>query len=123
MNLNFNFPKRGEIWLVSLEPTIGHEMGKTRPALVISNDKNNQYSETITVIPITSKTEKLYPFETFISKEEATLPKESKVKCNQIRTIDKKRLVKYFSKLPDEKMKEVETAILIHLDISIRGEL
>ena len=85
-----DFPKRGEIWLVSLEPIVGHEIGKTRPALVISNDRNNQFAETITVLPITSKTEKIYPFETFISKEDTKLPKDSKVKSNQIRTIDKK---------------------------------
>ena len=57
-----DFPKRGEIWVVSLEPVIGHEIGKTRPALVISNNRNNQFADTITVLPITSKTEKIYPF-------------------------------------------------------------
>ncbi len=118
---NKNFPERGEIWLVSLEPVTGHEIGKTRPALVISNDKNNKFSDTITMLPITSKTEKIYPFETLITKEESVLPKDSKVKSNQIRTIDKKRLVKYMGKLQKAKLKEVESAVLIHLDI-ILGE-
>ncbi len=118
---NKNFPERGEIWLVSLEPVTGHEIGKTRPALVISNDKNNKFSDTITMLPITSKTEKIYPFETLITKEESVLPKDSKVKSNQIRTIDKKRLVKYMGKLQEAKLKEVESAVLIHLDI-ILGE-
>lgn len=113
-----DFPKREEIWLVSLEPIVGHEIGKTRPALVISNDRNNQFAETITVLPITSKTEKIYPFETFISKEDTKLPKDSKVKSNQIRTIDKKRLVKFISRISEEKLKEVEHAILIHLGIA-----
>jgi len=112
-----DFPKRGEIWLVSLEPTIGHEIGKTRPALVISHDRNNQFADTITVIPITSKTEKIYPFETFISKEEAKLPKDSKVKSNQIRTVDKRRLVKFISRIPEGKLRQVEQATLIHLGI------
>ncbi|MFQ5688404.1 MAG: type II toxin-antitoxin system PemK/MazF family toxin [Candidatus Scalindua sp.] len=66
-----DFPKRGDIWLVSLEPVVGHEIGKTRPSLVISNNRNNQFADTVTVLPITSKTEKIYPFETYISKEEA----------------------------------------------------
>ena len=118
---NKNFPERGEIWLVSLEPVTGHEIGKTRPALVISNDKNNKFSDTITMLPITSKTEKIYPFETLITKEESVLPKNSKVKSNQIRTIDKKRLIKYIGKLQEAKLKEVESAVLIHLDI-ISGE-
>lgn len=121
MSNNKNFPERGEIWLVSLEPVTGHEIGKTRPALVISNDKNNKFSDTITMLPITSKTEKIYPFETLITKEESVLPKDSKVKSNQIRTIDKKRLVKYMGKLQEAKLKEVESAVLIHLDI-ILGE-
>jgi mRNA interferase MazF len=112
-------PKRGEIWLVSLEPVIGHEIGKTRPALVISNDRNNQFADTITVLPITSKTEKKYPFEVFISKEESKLPKDSKIKANQIRTIDKERLFKFVSRVTEEKLKEVEQAILIHLGISL----
>ena len=113
-----NHPTRGEIWLVSLEPVIGHETGKTRPALVISNDRSNQFAETITILPITSKTEKLYPFETFISKGETNLPKDSKVKCNQIRTIDKKRLVRFLSKISDKRLQEVEQSLLIHLGIS-----
>jgi len=112
-----DFPKRGEIWLVSLEPVVGHEIGKTRPALIISNNRNNQFADTITVLPISSKTEKIYPFETFISKEEASLPKDSKVKANQIRTIDKKRFVKFISRLREEKLKQMEQAILIHLGI------
>jgi len=113
-----DYPKRGEIWLVSLEPVVGHEIGKTRPALVISNDRNNQFAETITVLPITSKTKKIYPFETLLSKDETNLPVDSKVKCNQIRTIDKKRLVKFLGMITEKKLKEVEQAILIHLDIT-----
>jgi len=112
-----DFPKRGEIWLVSLEPVVGHEIGKTRPALVISNDRNNKFAETITVLPITSKTEKIYPFETFISKEESKLPNDSKVKSNQIRTIDKKRLVKFKCRLSEEKLREIDQALIIHLGI------
>lgn len=74
-----DFPKRGEIWLASLEPVIGSEIGKTRPALIISNDRNNQFADTITVLPITSRTIKIYPFETFLSKEESKLPIHSRV--------------------------------------------
>ena len=113
------FPQRGEIWLVSLEPIIGHEIGKTRPALVISNDRNNQYAETVTVLPITSKTEKLYPFETFLPKKNTNLPLDSKIKSNQIRTIDKKRLIKLLGKIPEEKIKEVEQSLLVHLGFNL----
>jgi len=112
------FPRRGEIWLVSLEPTTGSEIGKIRSALVISNDRNNQFADTVTVIPITSKTKRIYPFETFLSHQETHLPRDSKAKSNQIRTIDKKRLIKLLVKLSSEKIAEVEQAILIHLGIN-----
>lgn len=112
------FPSRGEIWLVSLDPAVGNETGKTRPALLISNDRNNQFADTVTVIPITSKTDKIYPFEVFISRHESRLPQDSKLKTNQIRTIDKKRLVKILANTSPQKLSEVEEAILIHLGMT-----
>jgi len=113
-----DFPKRGQIWFVLLDPVVGHEIRKTRPALVISNDRNNQFADTVTVLPITSKTEKIYPFEILLSKEETHLPKDSKVKCNQIRTVDKKRLVNLVGALSAERLKEIKEALLIHLGIT-----
>lgn len=109
------FPKRGDIYLVCPDPTIGSEMNKTRPAIIISNDINNQAAQTVTVIPVTSSTEKVYPFETLLSSQESGLSKNSKAKCNQIRTIDKKRLVKSIGKVSTNKLKEVEDSLLIHL--------
>jgi len=113
-----NYPRRGEIWQVSLEPVEGHEIGKTRPALVISNDKNNEYSSTVTLIPITASIEKIYPFEVFISGEDSGLPLDSKIKCNQIRTVDKLRLLKLVGGISIEIIKKVEEALLIHIGIS-----
>jgi len=113
-----DFPVRGEIWLVSLEPVVGHEIGKTRPALVISNDRNNQFAETITVLPITSNVKKIYPFETFMPKRETNLPVDSKIKSNQIRTVDKKRLIKLIGNVSEEKLKEVKQALFIHLNFT-----
>jgi mRNA interferase MazF len=115
---SINYPKRGEIWYASLEPAVGHEIGKTRPALIMSNDKNNEYSSTVTLIPITGSIEKIYPFEVFIFKPESGLPMDSKLKCNQIRTIDKSRLSKVVGEIPEEIIKKVEKAVLIHLEIS-----
>jgi mRNA interferase MazF len=112
-----DFPKRGQIWLVSLEPVAGHEIGKTRPALVISNNRNNEFSSTVTVIPITSSMERVYPFEVLILKDESGLKSDSKIKCNQIRTVDKLRLLKAVWDLSPDRMEEVKNALLIHLDI------
>jgi len=114
MELN-KFPERGEIYLVCLDPTVGSEINKTRPGLVISNNINNQYAQTITVIPISSNIGKIYPFEVFLSSQNSELSKNSKVKCNQIRTVDKKRLVKVIGKIPPPKLKEIEKALSLHL--------
>ena len=111
------FPRRGEVFLVCLDPTVGAEIKKTRPALVISNDINNQFAETVTVLPITSSVGKVYPFEAIILPSESGLLKRSKVKCNQIRTIDKKRLVRSLGKVTFPKICEVEDALRIHLDM------
>jgi len=112
------FPNGGQIWFVSLDPVMGHEMGKKRPALVVSNDRSNPFADTVTVLPITSKTERVYPFEAFLPREETNLPKDSKVKCNQIRTVDKKRLANFVGSLSSERLKDVEQALLIHLGIT-----
>lgn len=109
------FPKRGEIYLVSLDPTIGSEINKTRPGLIISNNINNEFSQTLTVIPITSKVSKVYPFEVFLSSLKTGLGRDSKAKCNQIRTIDKKRLIKVLGKISSEKLREIEKALYLHL--------
>ena len=110
-------PKRGEVYIVSLDPTAGSEIGKQRPALVISNNINNRNADTVTVVPITSNTAKVYPFEVFLPKGAAGLQEDSKVKCEQIRTIDKSRLKRKIGEISEDILKEVEKAILIHLGI------
>ena len=72
-------------------------------------------AQTITVIPITSTTEKVYPFETLLPSQKSELSKNSKAKCNQIRTIDKNRLVKSIGKVSIGKLKEIKGSLLIHL--------
>ena len=111
--------KRGEIYLAALDPVVGKEIAKTRPVVIVSNDKNNEFSGTVTILPITSKKlERVYPFEVFLSKGMANLPKNSKVKADQIRTLDKSRLVTLLGKLGKGEMSQIEKAIKIHLAIS-----
>ncbi len=109
--------KKGEIYLAELSPTIGSEISKKRPVLIVSNDINNKHADTVSIVPITSTTSKIYPFEVFLPKGEGNLINDSKAKCNQIRTIDKLRIQKKFGNISNEKLKEAEKAILIHLDI------
>lgn len=110
--------KRGEIHLALLDPTIGHEISKTRPVIIISNDINNRFSGTITVLPLTSTNlAKIYPFEVKLPQGAGNLPKDSKVKADQIRTLDKRRLIKAIGMLDDESMARIETALRIHLGL------
>ncbi|MDQ3845561.1 MAG: type II toxin-antitoxin system PemK/MazF family toxin [Bacteroidota bacterium] len=109
--------KRGHIYFANLDPTVGSEINKKRPVLVLSNDINNHYSETITVIPITSSISRIRSFEVFIPAVEANLPKDSKAKCDQIRTIDKSRFINELGKLSQNYIIDVEVALRIHLDI------
>lgn len=110
--------RRGEVYLAGLAPVIGREIAKTRPVVVVSNDLNNEFSGTITVLPITSGSlEKIYPFEVFLSKETANLPKDSKAKANQIRTLDRSRLIRFIGKLPKDILAEIDKAIMLHLGL------
>jgi mRNA interferase MazF len=109
--------KRGYIYLVDLNPVKGAETGKVRPAVVVSNDINNEYADTVTIVPITSNVSKIYPFEVFIPEGIGGLTKNSKAKANQIRTIDKSRIKKELGELPKDIMKKLEEAIKIHLDL------
>ncbi len=110
--------KRGEIYLVALDPVVGREISKTRPVVVVSNNKNNMFSGTVTILPITSANiDKIYPFEVFLPRGMGNLPKDSKVKADQIRTVDKARIVKKLGGLGQKEIREIETAIKIHLGI------
>ena len=108
--------KRGNIYFARLDPAVGSEINKTRPILAISNNINNQYSNTITIIPITSNTKTIRSFEVFIPIGEASLPKDSKVKCDQIRTIDSSRILSEIGSLSLEYIAEVEFALRKHLE-------
>jgi len=108
--------KRGEIYVAALDPVMGREISKTRPVVIVSNDKNNEFSGTVTVLPVTSRNlKRIYPFEVFLSKGSGNLPKDSKVKADQIRTLDKARLVKRIGKLEQKEVGEIEKAMKIHL--------
>jgi len=111
--------KRGDIYFANLDPTIGSETKKTRPVLIVSNDANNRLASTLTVIPITSNTNKIYPFEVLLEKKESGLSKRSKVQCHQVRTISKLRLQnqKLRGTANKKVMLQVKTALKIHLDL------
>jgi mRNA interferase MazF len=110
--------KRGEIYYGNLSPTVGSEMDKRRPVLVVSNDANNRAADTVTILPITSNVTRVYPFEVLINPEDSGLPKPSKVQAQQIRTISKQHLGgDAVGKLNPEVMQLVDAALKLHLKL------
>ena len=115
---NVNYPKRSELYLVNFDPTIGAEIKKTRPALILQNDVSNEHSPITLVAAITSKfTEPLYPTEVLIRVPEGALNVDSVVLLNQIRSIDKQRLIKRLGILHPEAIAQVDRAIQISLGL------
>jgi mRNA interferase MazF len=111
-------PKRGEVYLVSFDPTIGAEIQKTRPALIVQNDIANRHSPITIVAAITSQfDEPLYPTEVLIQPPEGGLALLSVVLLNQIRSIDKRRLVRRLGILTPATMARVDRAMLISLGL------
>ncbi len=112
------FPKRGEVYLVNFDPTLGAEITKTRPALILQNDIANRYSPITIVAAITSKfDDQLYPTEVLIRSREGGLTTDSVVLLSQVRSIDKRRLVRSLGAVSSETMEQVNRALLISLGL------
>lgn len=110
--------KRGDVFLANLDPAVGSEQGKTRPVLIIQNDILNQNAPTTIVAAITSKIfTKEYPMNVQLSQGDAKLDKNSTVLLNQIRTIDKSRLMRKIGLLDEMLMKKVDLALKMSLNI------
>lgn len=115
--LNFHV-KRGDIVLANLEPVKGAEQSGIRPVLIIQNDFSNQFSPTTIIAPLTSKIfSKEFPTNILVSKEDSKLNKDSTILLNQIKTIDKLRIVRRISNLSHSSMRKVDLAIKISLGL------
>ncbi|MGB3266071.1 MAG: type II toxin-antitoxin system PemK/MazF family toxin [Microcoleus sp.] len=110
--------KRGKIYYANLSPTVGSEIDKSRPVLVVSNDANNRAANTVTILPITSNITRVYPFEVLLNPDDSGLSKSSKVQVQQIRTISKQRITSdAVGSLNEETMQFVNIALKLHLDV------
>ena len=111
-------PRRGEVWLVNFDPTVGSEIKKTRPAVILQNDVGNRFSSVTIVAAITSQFDiSLYPTEVLIEPPEGGLVEASVVLLNQIRTVDDRRLVKKTGVLKSMTMESVDRALKISLGL------
>lgn len=114
MNGKKNFPKRGDIYWVNLDPAVGSEIKKKRPSLIISNDVGNEMSELVIIAPMTSNTDRVYAFEVKVNVK----GKIGKVMPHQCRAIDKSRLLDKLGSLKEDDMKLVDDAIKIVFGLS-----
>lgn len=109
--------RRGEVWWVSFARAVGGEIRKTRPAIVVSNNRANEALNRVQVVPLTSRVDRVYPGECLVTLEEET----RKALANQIATVDKGRCQSRAGVIGDKSLQEVERAIAVQLGLSVAG--
>lgn len=115
--------QRGEIWLADLEPARGSEANKTRPVVIVMNDRGARRvgdirRGVVTVAPVTSNVRRVLDFQVELPAGTAGLSVDSKVQAEQLVSCDFSRFVRRLGLLPDETMREVDEAIALHLGLN-----
>jgi mRNA interferase MazF len=114
--------RRGDIVIVSLDPVLGSEASKTRPAVVVSNDAANATAArlgrgVITVVPVTSNSSRIYPFQTLLPAGQTGLARDSKAQAEQIRSVAVRRIGERVGRLPAALMSELDQSLRVHLGL------
>jgi mRNA interferase MazF len=104
---------RGEVWWVNFSSSVGGEIQKQRPAVIISNDSSNKFLNRVQVIPLTSKVDRLYPSEAYVTFN----GKQNKAMADQLTTVSKSRLISMGGTLSQADMKNVESAVKTQLSL------
>ncbi|GAB4047981.1 type II toxin-antitoxin system PemK/MazF family toxin [Catellatospora paridis] len=114
--------QRGDVYLVDLDPAQGAESDKVRPAVLVGNTVANRTAErngrgVVTLVPVTSNVERIYPFQALISAGEGGLARDSKAQAEQVRSVDCARLRKRLGSLRPDTLRRLDAALRVHLDL------
>lgn len=114
--------RRGEIRLVDLDPARGSEANKTRPAVIVSNNAANATAErlgrgVVTIVPVTSNVDRIYPFQVRLLADETGLQRDSKAQAEQIRTVAVERIGRRCGQLGPDHLRELDAALRLHLGL------
>ncbi|MEZ4705982.1 MAG: type II toxin-antitoxin system PemK/MazF family toxin [Caldilineaceae bacterium] len=108
--------RRGEVWWVNFDPSVGGEIRKRRPAIIVSNDAANKYLNRVQVVPLTSKMGRVYPSEAVVEVD----GKRGKALADQLTTVSKQRLLNRAGRISEAELFEVEKAIQVQLGLSLK---
>jgi mRNA interferase MazF len=112
--------RRGDIWLADLEPIRGSEANNRRPVILVSTDAANVQAErlgrgVVTVVPVTSNTKRIFPFQVLLEVGDSGLDRDSKAQAEQLRSIDVSRLERRLGRLTPQLLRHLDGAICLHL--------
>jgi mRNA interferase MazF len=114
--------RRGEIWLVDLDPGLGSEADKMRPAVIVSNNGANAAAQrsdrgVLTVVPVTTNVSRIYPFQVLLPAARCGLLRDSKAQAEQVRSVAAIRLGHRVGVLPGDLLAQLDAALRLHLGL------